>query len=129
MNNTGTYQKHAALEDLPTLVRRQRRLEKVVAQVTKTDIEDEKACRKVIDELLVKAGIQPGELVTCNGYDVIHNEQKGRTALDISKLGELLVLGGVDPEFVKTSFEAATTNGDPVTFALVKPSKGAKVRT
>jgi len=126
--NTGTYQAHAALAELPTLVRRQRRLEKVVAQVTKDDLEQEKACRALIDALLVKAGLGKGELVTCNGYDVIHHEQKGRTTLNQDTLIEELVAAGVERDVVVAALTAAEDTADPVKFALVKPTKGAQVR-
>ena len=128
MSDTGTYQAYAALEGQPPLVRRQRRLEKVVAQVTKADIDAEKACRAAIDALLVKAGLATGDAVTCNGYDVTHNERKGHRSLDQTKLVAELVAKGVKAELVTAALETATDTGDPVKFASIKPSKGAQVR-
>lgn len=122
---TGTFLTYPVLRaELPPLVSKQRRLEQQVAEL-KVAEEDEKACRASIDALLVQAGV---ELVTCNGYDVKHNERAGRQSLNDQTLIELLVAGGVDRAFIEQSLQAATERGAPSAFATVKPSKGAKVR-
>lgn len=126
---TGTYSRYSALVDaLPPLVRKQRRLESDLAAFETTQ-EQEKAVRADIDALLVQAGLASGELVTCHGYDVKHNERSGRRSLNDQTLVELLVAGGVDRAFIEGCLEKATETGQPSMFASVKPSKGAKVRT
>lgn len=125
----GEYTKFSALEEpLPPLVRKQRRLEGKIAGLAKT-IEDEKACRKEIDALLVAAGLSKSEGVTCLGYDVVHRERKASDALNQDKAVEQLVALGLDREQVLKVFTDCTEpTGEGAKFAEVKPSKGAKVR-
>ncbi len=127
--NTGTYLQNDRLADsqLPTLVRRQRRLEAQLVPLKALEI-DEKAARADIDVLLLLAGLKKGDVVTCNGYDVKHNERDGQASINQDKLVELLVAGGVDREFAQKCLADAVERGDPAKFATVKPSKGAKVR-
>ena len=76
MSVGSTYLTHPALAQLPTLIRKQRRLEAIVAAVAQDEI-DEKAVRAEIDALLRAAGIQAGDSVSCAGYDVTHHAQRG----------------------------------------------------
>lgn len=127
MADTGTYTQHPALAELPPLVRRQRTLEaKLVAFAPL--VEDEKTTRQQIDQLLVQAGIVPGNVVTCNGYDVMHHLRAGSQRLNQAVLVAQLVAGGVDRGFVDQAIAASTETGDPSTWASVKPSKGTRVR-
>lgn len=128
MPDVGTFIAHPELKPLPALVRRQRTLERKIAPLAPL-VDDEKAVRKQIDALLVAAKIAPGTGVTCNGYDVDHHTRKGTTAVNTDAAAILLVLGGVDPEFVDYVIRACTETGDSPLWATVKPSKGAKVRT
>jgi hypothetical protein len=126
---TGPFTAYASLvEPLPPLVRKQRRLEAKIAAVVQT-VKDEKAVRAEIDQFLIAAGLKKGDVVTCLGYDVRHNENAGRDSINEDTLTELLVAGGVDRAFVVKSLAASTETGDPAKFATVTPSKGAKVRT
>lgn len=118
---------YPTLADLPPLVRKQRRLEAQIAPLAPL-VEDEKAIRKAIDARLVAAGIGKGDGVTCLGYDVVHHERKGQTSLNAEAAAVLFVLGGVDPEFVDFVLTTCLETGDPAKFAIVKPSKGSKVR-
>ena len=119
----------ALVDDLPPLIRKQRRLEARIVLLVPLS-EEEKALRKEIDALLVTAGITTsGAGVTCLGYDVCHNERKGHSRLDPDVLLVQLVAAGVDRNLVLRSIAASTEVGDPSTWATVKPSKGAKVRT
>lgn len=124
----GEYTKFPALVDaLPPLVKKQRRLAAQIATVALAII-DEKAIRADIDLLLVKAGLQKSDVVTCAGYDVRHNEKAGQSAINQDVLTESLVSAGVDRELVKDLITVATETGKPSLFATVTPSKGAKVR-
>ena len=114
--------------DLPPLVRKQRRLEGRIVLLLPL-AEEEKAVRKDIDARLIAAGLEKGEGVTCLGYDVLHNERKGHTALNAETIVALLVAGGVDQAFALKVIADSTETGDPSTWATVRPSKGAKVRT
>lgn len=124
----GTYTKYPKLAALPLLVRRQRKVEARIAAVA-GDVELDKAIRAEIDQLLVDAGLQGGDVVTCAGYDVKHNERNGQSRLNTEKLTEQLVAAGVDRELVDQVVKDSTDSGDPIKFATVKPAKGAKVRT
>ena len=125
----GTFTNYPTLvEPLPPLVRKQRRLEKKIAAVA-ADVVTEKAVRADIDLLLLAAGLKKSERVTCNGYDVIHNERDGQSSIDSVKLTELLVAAGVDRDLVVQIVTDSTETGDPAKFATVKPSKGSQVRT
>ena len=115
----GDYTKFAPLEQLAPLVRKQRRLEKLVADA-EAAIAQEKAVREAIDKLLVDAGIKSGEAVLCKGYEVAHNERRGRTSLNADKLRG----AGV----AELDIQFATETGNPSKFATVKPAKGSKVR-
>lgn len=124
----GEYTKFRALEPLPPLVRKQRRLEAKLYDEKGSFVEQEKAVRKDIDALLLAAGLQKGEGVGCLGYDVVHRERAGQSSIDGDKLLELLVAGGVERVFAARAISEATNTGDPAKYAEVKPSKGAKVR-
>jgi hypothetical protein len=125
---TGTYRQYPILvEHLPALVRKQRRLAARIA-VDADDVKAEKATREEIDGWLVKAGLTKGELVTCAGYDVRHNERDGSSAINPDILTALLVAEDVDPDFVASVITASTETGAAATFATVTPTKGASVR-
>lgn len=124
----GPYTKFPALEEaLPPLLRKQRRLASKIAQVALAVI-DEKKTRGEIDALLIKAGLQKSDVVTCLGYDVRHNEKAGQSSINPLILSEQLKAAGVAPEIVAAVVLASTETGDPAKFATVTPSKGAKVR-
>lgn len=127
MIEPGTYTQYPALAPLPALVRKQRRLEKKIAPIEPL-IEDEKAVRKEIDQLLLACKFGRGEGVTCYGYDVTHRDRKGQSSLNPDKIVEQLVAKGVDRALVLRVLAASTETGDPAQWAEVKPSKGAKVR-
>ena len=128
MGLLGAYTKFPALVDaLPPLVRKQRTLAGRIQKVAK-DVVDEKDLRGQIDQLLVAAGLKKSDVITCNGYDVRHNEKAGQTSINQDVLTESLVAAGVDRELVKDLIVVATDTGDPSKFATVTPSKGAKVR-
>jgi hypothetical protein len=138
-HHTGTFLQYPALDSLPTLLRLQRTLKaKLCASIAKSDparwegqpyVELEKATRKEIDALLVKAGLTArGEFVTCNGFAATHRGRDGQAALNQDKAVEQLVELGVDCEAVLGVFQACTDGGEPSTWAEVRPVKGAKVR-
>ena len=112
---------------LPPLVRKQRKLEALVVPLAQLS-EEEKQVRKEIDALLVKAGIEKGDGVTCLGYDVLHLERKGAERLNQDLLVERLILAGLEPARVRLILAACTEVGEPSAWATVKPSKGAKVK-
>jgi hypothetical protein len=122
------YTRYPALAELPALVRKQRRLEAKIAPITPL-IEEEKAVRKDIDARLVTAGFASNEGVACLGYDVVHHERKGQRAINEDTLIEQLVALGVERKKAQKAIADSTETGDPSTWATVKPSKGAKVRT
>jgi len=125
---TGTFTRYPALvSTLPPLVKRQRRLAARIAAVAEAE-KDEKALRGEIDALLVAAGLAKSEVVTCDGYDVRHNEKAGSSSLDETKLTEQLVAGGVDRAFIAQVIVDSTETGKPSLFATVNPTKGAKVQ-
>lgn len=125
----GTYTEHPTLlETLPPLVRKQRRLEARIVTVAQA-VKDEKEVRAEIDQLLVAAGLQKSELVTCAGYDVLHNERDGRESLNPDKVTAALLAAGVDPELVAQVIMDATETGEVAKFCTIKPSKGARVRS
>ena len=80
-----TFALKPGLGSLPTLVKRQRRLERRAVKAQQV-LDQEKTTRDAIDALLVKVGLRKGEGVTCLGYDVVHNERNGRTSLNADKL-------------------------------------------
>jgi hypothetical protein len=124
----GTYSQYPSLVDtLPSLVRQQRRLEAKLAAVAQVE-KDEKALRAQIDQLLVAAGLQKSEVVTCAGYDIKHNERDGPSSLNPVKITEQLIAAGVAPELVAQVLMDSTDTGAPSSFATVRPSKGAQVR-
>lgn len=124
----GTFTNHPILVDaLPPLVRKQRRLEAKIAAVSQ-DAKDEKAVRAEIDQLLVAAGLQKSEVVTCLGYDVRHNEKAGQSSINGDTLTAQLQAAGIDPDLISTMIAASTDTGKAALFATVTPSKGAKVR-
>jgi hypothetical protein len=121
------YTRFPALEALPALVRKQRRLEGQIAPLGHL-VDDEKTIRHTIDALLLAEGFTRGEGVTCNGYDVVHRDQKGRTTLNATTLTGKLVEAGLTMDAVLTMLLDSTDTGDPPQWAEVKPSRGAKVR-
>lgn len=126
MRDYATYDR--LTEDLPPLVRKQRRLEGRIVLLVPLS-EEEKALRKDIDALLVDAGILKGDGVTCLGYDVIHNERKGTSRLNQDALVIRLIDAGLKEARVLQILEESTEVGDLSAWATVKPSKGSKVRT
>lgn len=125
--DVGTFTTYPALAPLPPLVRKQRTLEAKILPLAGF-VDDEKKIRGQIDALLIAAGLKRGESVTCNGYDVTHAGRSGSTALNVEAAEILLVLGGVDPEFVAFVLTTCLETGEAPVWATVKPSKGAKVR-
>jgi len=125
--NVGTFTQHEALEPLPPLVREQRRLEAQILPLVPL-VDREKAVRAEIDRLLVAAGIPKNSPVTCNGYDVTHNERKGQTSLNADKIVDALVARDMAREIAVQIVAAGEETGEPAKWATVKPSKGAKVR-
>jgi hypothetical protein len=127
MADTGTFATYPTLADLPPLVRKQRTLEAQIVQLAPL-VDDEKTVRYQIDALLIAAGIVPGSVVTCNGYDVMHHVRAGSSRLNQAMLVAQLVAGGVDRGFIDSVILTSTETGDGSTWATVKPSKGTKVR-
>ena len=128
MAATGTYVQYPSLvEALPPLVRTQRRLEARLAAVAQDENVDE-AVRGQINQLLIAAGLEKSEVVTCAGYDIKYNERDGQSSLNEDKIREQLIAAGVAPEFVAQVLMDSTETGEPSSFATVKPSKGAQVR-
>lgn len=126
--DAGTYADYPPLVvELPPLVRKQRRLEAQIAEVTPI-VEDEKAVRKAIDALLVAAGLGKGEGVTCLGYDVTHVERAGSSRINPDRLIAKLAGAGLAMTLVLEIVTASTETGEPSAWATVKPCKGAKVR-
>lgn len=126
---TGTFLEYPSLvHALPPLVRKQRRLEQKIAPLPPW-VEEEKALRAEIDALLRIAGLKQKDSVTCNGYDVTRRGQKGRSTINGVKLLEQLVAAKLDRAVAATIILDSTDTGDPSSWAEVKPSKGAKVRT
>lgn len=120
MANLTPYEDHPALVDaLPTLIRRQRKLAKKVAELKPAEA-DEKAVRAEIDALLVAEGLASGEGVECQGYDVIHRERDGNAFIS----RELLLAAGVEV----TVIDACIDHHQASKFATVAPAKGATVR-
>jgi hypothetical protein len=113
-----TFALRRGLARLPLLVRRQRRLEHLVAKLEK-HAKAEKATRDEIDALLVKQGLAHGQGVTCLGYDVVHNERAGRKSIDGCRL-RLAGVSDLDIAF-------ATVEGARSSFVTVRPMKGAEV--
>jgi len=126
--NSGSYTRYPALADLPPLVRRQRKFEALLGNEDGAYADQEKAVRKQIDSLLVDAGLVQGDVVTCNGYDVVRRGQKGRSSINVERLVESLVNAGLERASVLSLVLSATDTGDPSSWAEVKPSAGAKVR-
>jgi hypothetical protein len=125
---TGTFTNYPRLVvALPPLVRKQRKLAAQIAVVAQA-VKDEKAVRADIDVLLVAAGLTKGDVVTCAGYDVRHQEKDGQSSINGDVLTEQLVAAGVDRDLVASTIASATDTGKPSAFCTVTPSKGAKVR-
>jgi hypothetical protein len=117
----------ALADDLPPLVRKQRRLEAQILALGPLS-DEEKALRKDIDRLLVAAGIDKGDGVTCLGYDVCHLERKGTSRMNEDALVIRLIEAGMAERLVREILAASTEVGDPASWATVKPSKGSQVR-
>lgn len=128
MPPSGTFTNHPVLVDaLPPLVRKQRKLIAKIVTVAQ-EVKDEEAVRKEIDALLVAAGLKKSEVVTCNGYDVRHNERDGRTSINGETLRAQLLAVGVEADFIAKLIVTCTDTGEPSAFCTITPSKGAKVR-
>lgn len=127
MPDTGTYTTIPGLSELPPLVKRQRSLEAKLVVLAPL-VDDEKSVRQQIDRLLVAAGIVPGDAITCNGYDVLHNVRAGSSRLNPIIVRAQLIAKGVEPAVVEDVIASSTETGEPSTWATVKPSKGSKVR-
>jgi hypothetical protein len=123
----GTFTTYPSLAGLPPLVRVQRRLEAKIVPLAPL-LEDEKACRKAIDALLVTAGLQKGESVSCNGYDVTHVERVGPSSLNQEWIVARLVALQIDVAVAWKILADSTETADDAKWATVKPSKGAAVR-
>jgi hypothetical protein len=109
----------ALVSRLKPLVTLQRRLEKQLVPLEALQAK-EADVRKHIDAILLEAGFASGDRVRVGGYDVTHNERRGRTSLNADKLR------GAGVAEIDISF--ATEIGKPAKFATVKPAKGATVR-
>ena len=121
------YTAYGVLEDLPTLVRKQRALEAKIVPLA-SYLNDEQQLRKEIDARLVAAGIPANDGVTCLGYDVVHHERQGNAKLNPDALTAELVVAGLDRADVALMITACTERDEPSSWASVKPSKSAKVR-
>lgn len=141
MNLRGEFTAFRVLvEPLPPLVRRQRRLEALLGDEKGSFVDQEKAVRQEIHELLKTAGIvERGDAVTCNGYQVTQRGQNGRSAIDgVTLISTLVALkfqftasdGTVleGQAAAEALIAACTVKGEPSAWAEVKPAKGAKVR-
>jgi hypothetical protein len=104
---------------LKPLVTMQRRLEKQLVPLEALQAK-EADVRKHIDDILLENGFASGDSVRVGGYDVKHNERRGRTSVNADKLR-----GSGVPEL---DIQLATETGQPAKFATVKPAKGATVR-
>lgn len=120
---------HLKTTELPTLVRRQRRLEAQIAPL-EAALEPlaakEKATRQAIDALLVSAGFENLDTVQVGAYDVTHYVRAGQSKIDGATLRRLLVEAGVDGELVDDVIAKATDTAADVKFCAVKPQKGTR---
>jgi hypothetical protein len=82
--NTGTFTEYPALEDLPGLIQKQRRLTAGQLRISR----EESALRDEIRRLLDAAGV---ELVTVNGYEV--RRCHGRDGRDTSRVSPVRANG------------------------------------
>lgn len=122
-----SYEAYSVLEPLWPLVNKQRQLEAKILPFAPL-VDQEKAIRQDINDLLIKAGIAKGDGVTCHGYDVVHVERVGSTRLNQDMLASYLIQFGMPAQEVQEMIAACTETGEPSTWATVKPSKGSKVR-
>lgn len=111
-----TYRLRAGLEALPVLVKKQRRLERKLAPLEPL-AKAEKELRDAIDALLVAAGLESGQGVTCAGYDVVHRSRQGNQYIS----RDLLLAAGVDVAVI----DACVDRYKAALFATVKPMKGS----
>ena len=124
----GTFLKYPALvEPLPVLIRKQRTAAGKIATVAQA-IKDEEVLRKDIDALLVRAGLQKSDVVTCMGYDVRHHERDGQARINPETVTAYLIALQWEPDAIAALLKATTDIGKPALFATVTPTKGAKVR-
>jgi hypothetical protein len=128
MNLLGQYTKFRQLVDLGPLVRKQRTLAAKLGDDKGSYADQDKAVRKDIDALLVKAGLASGDGVVCNGYEVVHRTQKGRTSISEVTLTAALVALGLAADVVAKAIADSLETGDPSAWAEVNPAKHAKVR-
>jgi hypothetical protein len=125
---TGTFANHPRLKKaLPPLVKAQRALAAKIA-VDPQDVKAEKAVRAQIDDLLVAAGFQHGDSVTCNGYDVAHHKRAGEDWVNPEKVTAELRAAGLPDDVIAELITATTDTTADALYATVTPSKGAKVR-
>jgi hypothetical protein len=128
MLSTETYLQYPPLiGTLPALVKAQRTHEARIAAVAQ-DVKDDKTLRAQIDELLVRAGLQPGEAVTCLGYAVTHHQRDGQQKLNPDLLVAQLAAVGLEPDVIDDVLANSLETGPPACYASVKPSKGSTVR-
>ena len=109
----------ALVSRLKPLVTLQRRLEKQLVPLEDLQAKEQN-CRKHIDAILLEAGFASGDRVRVGGYEVTHNERRGRASLNAD------ILRGAGVAEIDIAF--ATETGKPSQFATVKPAKGATVR-
>lgn len=133
------FERYPAMASLPTLVRKQRRLEKRLAPLDQAE-KDEKAVRASIDALLIAEGFAKGEGVTCLGYDVVHREREGNQFISRDLLiaagmfsREKLLAAGVDVAVLDACLDVAIIDAcvdrhKKSEYATVNPTKGASVR-
>jgi hypothetical protein len=127
----GNYLSHFFLKasELPTLVKRQRRLEGQIAPLAnklEPLVAKEKATRQAIDGLLLAAGFENLDTVEVGAYDVTHYTRAGQSKLNGDTLLGILVEAGVDRELVEDAIVEATETADDVKFCGVKPQKGTR---
>jgi len=118
--NIGTYQAYGEkLADIPRLVRKWKSAAKKIAGVAR-DIEIEKAARAEMHRLLVAAGIDAKQYVTCNGYRLTRRKRAGNKSVDADKLRA----NGV----AELDIVLATVQGKEADFVEVDVCKDAEVR-
>ncbi len=125
---TGTITRYLSLvQTIPPLLKKQRRLAARIATMAEA-VKAEREVRAEMDGHLVTAGLGKGEVVTCDGYDIRHNEKAGSSSINETKLAEMFVAAGVTRELVDDVIKESTEIGKPSVYATVIPSKGAKVQ-
>jgi len=129
MPMTAPHTRYPALKTaLPPLVRKQRTAAGKIAKVAPA-VEDDERLRKEIDALLLTAGLEKSDVVTCMGYDVRHNERDGQARISPEMLTAYLTAMEWEPADIAAILTGVTQIGKVAQFATVTPTKGAKVRT